>query len=96
MGAADKFNLLDYLKNIDKDYSKKEHSCNINEVNFFEESYSLNHRTRAFLKVQDGCDYKCSFCTIPLARGKSRSSSISNTLWIMLIKLPLKTSKRLF
>ena len=80
LGAADKFNLLDYLKNIDKDYSKKEHSCNINEVNFFEESYSLNHRTRAFLKVQDGCDYKCSFCTIPLARGKSRSNTISNVL----------------
>ncbi len=80
LGAADKFNLLDYLKNIDKDYSKKVHSCNINEVNFFEESYSLNHRTRAFLKVQDGCDYKCSFCTIPLARGKSRSSSISNVM----------------
>jgi threonylcarbamoyladenosine tRNA methylthiotransferase MtaB len=59
LGAADKFNLLDCLKNID--HSKKNHSCNINEVNFFKESYSLNHRTRAFLKVQDGCDYKCSF-----------------------------------
>ena len=80
LGAADKFNLLEYLKNIDNDYSNKVHSCNINEVNFFKESYSLNHRTRAFLKVQDGCDYKCSFCTIPLARGKSRSSSISNVI----------------
>ena len=78
LGAADKFNLLDCLKNID--YSKKNHSCNINEVNFFKESYSLNHRTRAFLKVQDGCDYKCSFCTIPLARGKSRSNTISNVI----------------
>ena len=80
LGAADKFNLLEYLKNIDSDYSNKVHSCNINEVNFFKESYSLNHRTRAFLKVQDGCDYKCSFCTIPLARGKSRSNSISNVI----------------
>ena len=80
LGAADKFNLLEYLKYIDSDYSKKVHSCNINEVNFFKESYSLNHRTRAFLKVQDGCDYKCSFCTIPLARGKSRSNSISNVV----------------
>jgi len=80
LGAADKFNLLEYLKNIDSDYSNRVHSCNINEVNFFKESYSLNHRTRAFLKVQDGCDYKCSFCTIPLARGKSRSSSISNVI----------------
>ncbi len=80
IGAADKFNLLEYLKNIDSDYLNKVHSCNINEVNFFKESYSLNHRTRAFLKVQDGCDYKCSFCTIPLARGKSRSNSISNVI----------------
>ena len=80
LGAADKFNLLEYLKNIDSDYSNKVHSCNINEVNFFKESYSLNHRTRAFLKVQDGCDYKCSFCTIPLARGKSRSNSMSNVI----------------
>jgi len=80
LGAADKFNLLEYLKNVDTDYSNKVHSCNINEVNFFKESYSLNHRTRAFLKVQDGCDYKCSFCTIPLARGKSRSNSISNVI----------------
>ena len=80
LGAADKFNLLEYLKNIESDYSNKVHSCNINEVNFFKESYSLNHRTRAFLKVQDGCDYKCSFCTIPLARGKSRSNSISNVI----------------
>ena len=80
LGASDKFNLIDYLKNIDNDHSNKAHSCNINEVNLFKESYSLNHRTRAFLKVQDGCDYKCSFCTIPLARGKSRSGTIANVL----------------
>jgi threonylcarbamoyladenosine tRNA methylthiotransferase MtaB len=80
LGASDKFNLLEYLKNIDSDFSKKIHSCNINDVSLFKESYSLNHRTRAFLKVQDGCDYKCSFCTIPLARGKSRSNTISNVI----------------
>ena len=80
LGADEKFNLLEYLKNLDSDHSKNVHSCNINDVNFFKESYSLNHRTRAFLKVQDGCDYKCSFCTIPLARGKSRSNSISNVI----------------
>jgi len=80
LGAADKFNLLKYIKNIESDYSNKVHSCNINEVSFFKESYSLNQRTRAFLKVQDGCDYKCSFCTIPLARGKSRSNSISKVI----------------
>ena len=80
LGASDKFNLIEYLKNIDSDFSKKIHSCNINDVSLFKESYSLNHRTRAFLKVQDGCDYKCSFCTIPLARGKSRSNTISNVI----------------
>lgn len=80
LGASDKFNLIDYLKNLDKDYSNEVHSCNINKVNTFKESYSLDHRTRAFLKVQDGCDYKCSFCTIPLARGKSRSNSIPKVI----------------
>ena len=80
LGASDKFNLIDYLNNLDKDYTNEVHSCNINEVNTFKESYSLDQRTRAFLKVQDGCDYKCSFCTIPLARGKSRSNSISKVI----------------
>ena len=80
LGASDKFNLIDYLNNLDNDYSNEVHSCNINEVNTFKESYSLDQRTRAFLKVQDGCDYKCSFCTIPLARGKSRSNSISKVI----------------
>jgi len=80
LGASDKFNLIDYLNNLDKDYSNEVHSCNINELNTFKESYSLDQRTRAFLKVQDGCDYKCSFCTIPLARGKSRSNSISKVI----------------
>ena len=80
LGALDKFNLVDYLKNIDDDFSKNIHSCNINDVTQFKESYSVNQRTRAFLKVQDGCDYRCSFCTIPLARGKSRSNSIPNVI----------------
>ena len=55
-------------------------SCDIEEVSGFNSSYSLNDRTRTFLKVQDGCDYNCSFCTIPLARGKSRSDTISNVV----------------
>jgi len=78
LGASEKFNIVNYLLNIDQDFSKLDHSCNINDVDSFTESYSINSRTRAFLKVQDGCDYKCSFCTIPLARGKSRSNTIEN------------------
>ena len=80
LGASEKFNIVNYLKNIDQDFSKLDHSCNINDVKSFTETYSINSRTRAFLKVQDGCDYKCSFCTIPLARGKSRSNSIENVV----------------
>jgi len=80
LGASEKFNIVNYLKNIDQDFSKFDHSCNINDVDSFIETYSTNSRTRAFLKVQDGCDYKCSFCTIPLARGKSRSNSIENVV----------------
>lgn len=78
LGASEKFNIVNYLLNIDQDFSKLDHSCNINDVDSFTESFSINSRTRAFLKVQDGCDYKCSFCTIPLARGKSRSNTIEN------------------
>ncbi len=63
-----------------KIFSKLDHSCNINDVDSFTETYSTSSRTRAFLKVQDGCDYKCSFCTIPLARGKSRSNTIENVV----------------
>ena len=80
LGASEKFNIVNYLQNIDQDFSKFDHSCNINDVDSFIETYSINSRTRAFLKVQDGCDYKCSFCTIPLARGKSRSNSIENVV----------------
>ena len=80
LGASEKFNIVNYLQNIDQDFSKFDHSCNINDVDSFIETYSTNSRTRAFLKVQDGCDYKCSFCTIPLARDKSRSNSIENVV----------------
>jgi len=80
LGAKEKFNLSFHLKEITKSDSTKICSCDIEDVNIFTSSYSLNDRTRTFLKVQDGCDYSCSFCTIPMARGKSRSDSIQNIL----------------
>lgn len=76
LGAAEKFNLVQHLQDITKGDPAKICSCDIEDVNSFTSSYSLNDRTRVFLKVQDGCDYSCTFCTIPLARGKSRSDSI--------------------
>ncbi|ASW74604.1 2-methylthioadenine synthetase [Chryseobacterium piperi] len=81
LGAKEKFNILSYLDDVEK--SEKEgivHSCEIEETDFFIGSYSIGDRTRAFLKVQDGCDYKCTYCTIPLARGISRSDTIENVL----------------
>jgi threonylcarbamoyladenosine tRNA methylthiotransferase MtaB len=80
LGAAEKFNLAAHLKEFTKGDSAKISSCDIEEVTGFNASYSLNDRTRTFLKVQDGCDYTCSFCTIPMARGKSRSDNIENVL----------------
>ena len=80
LGAAEKFNLSAHLKEITKGDSARICSCDIEDVAGFNSSYSLNDRTRAFLKVQDGCDYNCSFCTIPLARGHSRSDSIQGVL----------------
>jgi threonylcarbamoyladenosine tRNA methylthiotransferase MtaB len=80
LGAAEKFNIAHHLKEITKGDSAKICSCDIEDVNTFTASYSINDRTRTFLKVQDGCDYTCSFCTIPMARGKSRSDSISNVI----------------
>lgn len=80
LGAAEKFNIASHLKELTKNDSGKICSCDIEDVNIFTPSYSVNERTRIFLKVQDGCDYNCSFCTIPLARGKSRSDSIDNVL----------------
>lgn len=80
LGAAEKFNIAAHLKEITKGDSAKICSCDIEDVNEFTASHSINDRTRVFLKVQDGCDYSCSFCTIPMARGKSRSDSINNVI----------------
>lgn len=80
LGAAEKFNITQHLKELSKGDAAKICSCDIEDVNSFTASYSKNDRTRTFLKVQDGCDYTCSFCTIPLARGKSRSDRIDNVV----------------
>ena len=80
LGAAEKFNISSHLKEIAKNETARICSCDIEDVNLFTASHSLNERTRIFLKVQDGCDYNCSFCTIPLARGKSRSDNIENVI----------------
>lgn len=80
LGAAEKFNIAAHLKELSKGDSTRISSCDIEDVNSFHSSYSLHDRTRTFLKVQDGCDYSCSFCTIPMARGKSRSDSIENAV----------------
>src|SRR3954467_6951468 len=80
LGAAEKFNITQHLKELHKNDAAKICSCDIEEVSGFNSSYSLSDRTRTFLKVQDGCDYNCSFCTIPMARGKSRSDTISNVV----------------
>lgn len=80
LGAAEKFNITQHLKNLTKEDAVKICSCDIENVNGFNSSFSGSERTRSFLKVQDGCNYNCSFCTIPMARGKSRSDSIENVL----------------
>jgi len=80
LGATEKFKLIDYLGDLTKKKLGTVHSCEIVESNYYESSYSLNDRTRAFLKVQDGCDYKCTYCTIPRARGISRSDSLENII----------------
>jgi threonylcarbamoyladenosine tRNA methylthiotransferase MtaB len=80
LGAAEKFNIAQHIRELAKGDSAKICSCDIGEVSGFHSSWSLNDRTRTFLKVQDGCDYNCSFCTIPMARGKSRSDSIANVV----------------
>ena len=80
LGAAEKFNIAEHLKEISKNDATKICSCDVEDVNVFVPSYSINERTRIFLKVQDGCDYNCSFCTIPMARGKSRSDEINNII----------------
>lgn len=80
LGAAEKFNIATHLRSYTRGDSAKICSCDIEEVKGFNASYSVADRTRTFLKVQDGCDYTCSFCTIPMARGKSRSDSIANVV----------------
>jgi threonylcarbamoyladenosine tRNA methylthiotransferase MtaB len=80
LGAKEKFNLASHLIELTKGDSALISSCDIADVSGFNSSWSVNDRTRSFLKVQDGCDYTCSFCTIPMARGKSRSDSISNVI----------------
>ena len=80
LGASEKFNLVPHLANLTKGDATKICSCDIDTVTDFKSSYSVNDRTRTFLKVQDGCDYSCTFCTIPMARGKSRSDRIDNVV----------------
>ena len=80
LGAAEKFRLLDLLNDFRHDGNTKVLASEVSEANTFQHSYSINDRTRTFLKVQDGCNYHCAFCTIPLARGKSRSDSIDSIL----------------
>src|SRR3954471_21788452 len=80
LGAAEKFNIVNHLKDLTKTDSAKISSCDIQEISGFNASFSIADRTRTFLKVQDGCDYNCSFCTIPMARGKSRSDLIANVV----------------
>ncbi len=80
LGATEKFNVTSYLNDLTKNDVGEVHSCEISEADFYVGSYSIGDRTRAFLKVQDGCDYKCTYCTIPLARGISRSDTLENVL----------------
>jgi threonylcarbamoyladenosine tRNA methylthiotransferase MtaB len=80
LGATEKFKVTDYINDLSKNEMGEVHSCEIEEADFYVGSYSIGDRTRAFLKVQDGCDYKCTYCTIPLARGISRSDTLENIL----------------
>ena len=80
LGATEKFKITDYLNDLTKNDKGEVHSCEIEDANFYVGSYAIGDRTRAFLKVQDGCDYKCTYCTIPLARGISRSDTLPNVL----------------
>ena len=80
LGAAEKFNIVSHLNAWQPNDPCKICTCDIEDVNVFTPTYSVSERTRVFLKVQDGCDYSCSFCTIPQARGKSRSNAIDQVL----------------
>jgi threonylcarbamoyladenosine tRNA methylthiotransferase MtaB len=80
LGTKEKFNILEHLNNLEKNEIPEIYSCEINDVDQFDSSHSEADRTRSFLKVQDGCDYSCTYCTIPLARGKSRNKKISELI----------------
>ena len=80
LGATEKFKITDYINDLSKNDMGEVHSCEIGDADFYVGSYAIGDRTRAFLKVQDGCDYKCTYCTIPLARGISRSDTVENVL----------------
>jgi len=80
LGATEKFKIRDYINDLSKNDFGEVHSCEIEDADFYVGSYAIGDRTRAFLKVQDGCDYKCTYCTIPLARGISRSDALENVL----------------
>lgn len=80
LGATEKFKITDYINDLSKNNFGAIHSCEIEEADFYVGSYAIGDRTRAFLKVQDGCDYKCTYCTIPLARGISRSDTLANVV----------------
>lgn len=80
LGATEKFKITDYINDLTKNEHGEIHSCEIEQADFYVGSYAIGDRTRAFLKVQDGCDYKCTYCTIPLARGISRSDTLPNVL----------------
>ncbi|TVZ14562.1 tRNA (N(6)-L-threonylcarbamoyladenosine(37)-C(2))-methylthiotransferase MtaB [Maribacter sp. MAR_2009_72] len=80
LGATEKFKITDYINDLTKNDHGEIHSCEIEDADFYVGSYAIGDRTRAFLKVQDGCDYKCTYCTIPLARGISRSDTLQNVL----------------
>jgi len=80
LGATEKFKITSYINDLSKNDMGEVHSCEIEDADFYVGSYSIGDRTRAFLKVQDGCDYKCTYCTIPLARGISRSDTLQNVL----------------
>ncbi|QTD38131.1 tRNA (N(6)-L-threonylcarbamoyladenosine(37)-C(2))-methylthiotransferase MtaB [Polaribacter batillariae] len=80
LGATEKFNVTSYINDLTKNDVGEVYSCEISNADFYVGSYSIGDRTRAFLKVQDGCDYKCTYCTIPLARGISRSDTLENVI----------------
>lgn len=81
LGATEKFRIIDYINDLNKKQFTEIHSCEIEDANVFTAAYSIGDRTRAFLKVQDGCDYSCTYCTIPLARGISRSDNLGNVVY---------------